>query len=568
MTEIMPLFSRRTLQRLVHENCSFLTDRQSQTHIDRLDDIAQLSFAYEWEVVLLNVLNKVGRVAHEKELGTRKPDVLFTSRSSPDVTFIADIVTVSDEGLEKEQPVKAFERELHQHLLKFGLRLNSFSVFFNRLEATRHGERPKVKVPKRNRLRLDYFNNDFKQFLSRVMRNPRVPDRYIVKTRDVDVWLEYNPTQRFSSMTLPAHDITYDLVRNPVYYALHNKAKKLREAQFSGTRGIILCDGGSAMFHFRKTSSYQLFFATDKVIKEFFRQNNSIAFVLLIVIEIQKSDDGRERRNVVKTELYENDFHAALNEELRIKLTTLERLFPTPVTDARSAISSVKKFGRKKEGWSFYTQLPMNGMNEIKISGRTLLGLLAGTINQQEYLKDYGFMPNQENTLPFRNPFLFNMEKGKLIKEITVEQSQLEDDDFICFKFGDPDPAVSPFALHSQTELGTISSDSPLAGIWLLDGKFPDGRTITLKLEIHQEGRKFYGALETDEGIAHINTIDVQHSSFKIGLPSYTLNEQQFDAEIVGDVNATNLSAKLILSSDNGTTLSFPFTSVRKEVKH
>jgi len=67
---------------------------------------------------------------------------------------------------------------------------------------------------------------------------------------------------------------------------------------------------------------------------------------------------------------------------------------------------------------------------------------------------------------------------------------------------------------------------------------------------------------------AHINTIDVQHSSFKIGLPSYTLNEQQFDAEIVGDVNATNLSAKLILSSDNGTTLSFPFTSVRKEVKH
>lgn len=453
----MPLFSRRTLQRLIHENCSFLTDRQSQTHIDRLDDVAQLSFAYEWEVVVLNVLNKVGRVVHEKELGTRKPDVHFTSRTSPKVTFIADIVTVSDEGLEKEQPVNAFERELHQHLVKFGLRLNSFNVFFNRLEAPRYGERPKVKLPKRNRLRLDYFNNDFKQFLRRVRRNPHLPDRYIVKTRDVDVWLEYNPNQRFSTTTLPAHDITYDLVRNPVYYALHNKAKKLREAQFSGTRGVILCDGGSAMFHFRRTGSYQMFFGTDKVIREFFRQNTSIAFVLLIVIETQKDDDGTNRRNVVKTELYENDSHAPLNEELRIKLSTLDRLFPPPVSDARSAVSSVKKFGRDKEGWSFYTQLRMNGMSEIKISARTLLGLLAGTINQQEFLRDYGFVPNQENTLPFPNPFLFNLRKGKLITEIALEESQSEDDDFVSFKFGEPDAAISSFVIHPQNRIKRIT---------------------------------------------------------------------------------------------------------------
>lgn len=81
---------------------------------------------------------------------------------------------------------------------------------------------------------------------------------------------------------------------------------------------------------------------------------------------------------------------------------------------------------------------------------------------------------------------------------------------------------------------------------------------------MHQEGGNFYGTLETEEGIAHLTTIDVQDNRFKVEIASYTLNEQHFDAEISGDVESTNLNAKLILSNKSGTSLSFPLIGVRQ----
>jgi hypothetical protein len=84
------MFSRRTLQRLLDENSQFL--RKSQTRrlvkeLNRVSDPSKLgrdiSLSWEWEVVLLNVLSKVGKVAYERGFdGHTKGDIYFEDRDA------------------------------------------------------------------------------------------------------------------------------------------------------------------------------------------------------------------------------------------------------------------------------------------------------------------------------------------------------------------------------------------------------------------------------------------------------------------------------------------------------
>jgi hypothetical protein len=74
----MTIFSRRTLQRLIYENENFLTRKQTRKHVDDLNRAGNDAIGAEWEVVGLNALSKVGKVAHERNWGgTRNPDVYF-----------------------------------------------------------------------------------------------------------------------------------------------------------------------------------------------------------------------------------------------------------------------------------------------------------------------------------------------------------------------------------------------------------------------------------------------------------------------------------------------------------
>jgi hypothetical protein len=559
----MTLFSRRTLKRLLDENASApLSIQPLQFHAERLNDLSNQSFSFEWEVVILNVLNKVGKVEHERLFEKRKPDIFFTSRQDSNNSFIADIVTVSDEGLEKQEPIRAFENELERIVEKAGLRIGRFTVRFNRMDNSPYRQKPKIKVPKRDRFQQDFFNRNFHTFLKKVREDSGSAHNYAVKTKDIDVELYYEPHQKYFTLTHPANDLVYDVVRNPIYNALRNKARKLKQTGFAGARGVIVCDGGSALFHFRKTDSYGIIIGIDKVINEFFRQNTSIAFALLVFIEIGK-DANEERHYHVKTELRENPFHSPLNEDLRNILATLDNLFPLPVIDGRSAASTVKKFGKQMEGWGFYTQLKMNGMSEIKISARTVLGLLAGTINQKEFLEDYGFVRTRERIGPFLNPFALNLTQGKLICEISLEKSEFEDDDYIHFKFGESDAAISPYLAVTKAEPGYEQATSPLLGKWTLQFQFPDGQRRDFTLTVSQEQAKLFGTLETAEGIAHLTGDTNPKSGFKLNLSKLRFENHSFDGVIEGTVEGGRIQASLKLQGDDGTSISFPVTGKR-----
>src|SRR5260221_6593775 len=140
----MAIFSRRILQRLIDENDKFLKKRQTRNHVAELN---RGNIAFEWEVVLLNGLSKVGQVAHEKNFkGTTKPDIYFETRENPHHNFAADITTVSDKGLEAQNPFDALQDELIKIVKAHDLNSSSFALQVGRGHGRSYKGGPKVKL--------------------------------------------------------------------------------------------------------------------------------------------------------------------------------------------------------------------------------------------------------------------------------------------------------------------------------------------------------------------------------------------------------------------------------------
>ena len=78
------------------------------------------------------------------------------------------------------------------------------------------------------------------------------------------------------------------------------------------------------------------------------------------------------------------------------------------------------------------------GGNKVKISARDLLALMAGRLDQERFVKGYA--------TGGANFFDLRLKRGELITSATVEHIPDEDDDWITFEFGEPDPAVAPFS--------------------------------------------------------------------------------------------------------------------------
>jgi hypothetical protein len=74
--------------------------------------------------------------------------------------------------------------------------------------------------------------------------------------------------------------------------------------------------------------------------------------------------------------------------------------------------------------------------NEIKLSSRTVLDLLAGKITYDEFPETY------------KDFFKMRAGEGRLFEAARIEKDTTEqDDDWLVFRFGEPDPAVTPYTV-------------------------------------------------------------------------------------------------------------------------
>jgi hypothetical protein len=178
----------------------------------------------------------------------------------------------------------------------------------------------------------------------------------------------------------------------------------------------------------RRWDSYSF----EDVIGYFLQTYPSISFVLTVTAYWGQS--GVE----IKTALYEGMSFKSIGDAALSDLSRVHEFLPVPLRDAKNAVYYLRDVPPHK-GDSFAGGLE-GGANYIKLSARTILGLLAGTITQERFSEIYPALP-----------FAGELEDGRLINGVEFKKGENEkDDDWLVFKFGNADPAVSPFTVPKK----------------------------------------------------------------------------------------------------------------------
>jgi hypothetical protein len=86
---------------------------------------------------------------------------------------------------------------------------------------------------------------------------------------------------------------------------------------------------------------------------------------------------------------------------------------------------------------------------QIKISSRALLELLAGEVPIETFFSDHGHFSVIDKDSK-HNLFKLKSREGCLFTQIRIEKCKTEDDDWVVFEFGDPDPATSLFHISQK----------------------------------------------------------------------------------------------------------------------
>lgn len=439
----MAIFSRRILQQMINENAAFLTENQIDMQISRLDGNGFDSIATEWEVVLLNVFSKIGQVEHEPDLGTSAElDLLFTHHADQS-QFVADITTISDENFEEATPLKAFAIELRQRIERAGLAFNGFSYFVEAHPPT--DAKIKLMLPKREHFSGEIFNNQFSTFLQEVKHNPGEACSHRISTDKTNIVINYDPEKKGLGGGSFVYILATSKTKNTLYYALRDKRRKqLTNIEFSGAKGIIVCDGGSHMFHAKPSGEYRPYYNAAEVINEFLRQNQTIDFVLAVsvIFTNKRIINAKRPFRKVKLELFTNKSFVSLSDKLKHITTEIEQFFPEPFNTPEGARETIRHRFRPLKARPLLKFLSVSD-SEIRLWANNLFALLEGAVTQDQFfelskLKDCYYKSTQVS-----NPFEHFYRLKKRIVEVRVEEEH--DFTYLVFKFDGPDPASSGF---------------------------------------------------------------------------------------------------------------------------
>jgi hypothetical protein len=300
----------------------------------------------------------------------------------------------------------------------------------------------KLNLPPKNQI-SKFIKEKLASFVTEIKQKPLKPSFINIDENSVKIKIKYNPKEkRLFFGDHPSYSTPYSLTRNPIYNRLKKKTEQLDQCSFKGKKGIILCDGGCNILNKDYGYSY-LNYNQAQIIEYFFNRNSSISFILTVSVAEGSGLSHFQRTRYTKVCFFANS--KAVNKISQIDKNCFESLknyLPKPINTAVNAIYQLKGDNRHI-GLSFHGGSTMKS-NEIKISSRSLVQLLAGTIEQKKFLEDHGFITSEQTSVP-TNFFLNQLTQGKMIEDIEVEKVGNEDDDWVVFKFGQPDPAISQY---------------------------------------------------------------------------------------------------------------------------
>jgi hypothetical protein len=449
----MTIFARRSVQSFLTALDGTLTPSQLTDLVHRLNLENLDSLATEWEVCILYSLMKLGKITYERAMpGKSRPDIYFESNDHQELECVVDVRLISDSDLEENNPIFELTQLLYAKARKFGI-LGTFSYTVGSSISGQQGShKVKLSIPHKKKLAA-FLDQRIVPQLRVIARNSDRPARIDIIEHPWELTLFYNPAQQFSYGSYRAFRNATSLTKNPLYNALQKKRKQLRDSEYQGCKGIIICDGGCEVIQ-KGLKSWETY-SRKQILQKFFKNTNSVSFVIFIWVEVQDRPSVERQLRVCGEIEVNPNATIPLPPGLLDLLRRLPEFWPNPVLSGETARLQVEGYGPRKLPRSWGRPVGGykmgSGPNRIsyRMSARELMEILSGRKTIQEFERDAGFaLPGAGGPI---NPFENALRRGFTINDVALQPLSDRDDDWIEFRIMGPDPALGPFRNPAQS---------------------------------------------------------------------------------------------------------------------
>jgi hypothetical protein len=360
-----------------------------------------------WEVVVLHALSKLGTLQHEVPLiSGRKPDVNFIEGN---LLITADIRVVSDESLHEKNPVQELSDLIEREKTRLGLAIGGLKlVVESNTKRLPQGSKVVLRIPEKKQLTA-FVRGKVRPELKRQVKGGIRTPSFTVDDGTTLIHVHINPDESpYSTTSYATYDQPLVRDRNPLYNALHDKAKKqLRNAP--GLVGVIVGDGDSRTLADPMSGSGAV---TGRAIaEEFLRQHTSIHFVLLLSVRERQHSwfQVNDRERWLSAEVVYSK-SSDPPPELESTFRRMMELLPKPVD---MPINAARRAREQGFGLGHHGGYEVRG-NRVKVSAREVLEVLAGRCTVSEINGKYDELSQGRSTgLPNSMPRLIELYLGQ-----------------------------------------------------------------------------------------------------------------------------------------------------------
>lgn len=400
---------------------------------------------------MLDAFSAIGELRHEAPLqNSKRPDIALTLPIGPAgaaAEIVGDIRTVSDRGLDEQNPVDVLGRELARLVRRAGLNGNRFGWH---VEGSRQGSyrdgRMRLHLPAAPRL-IEIMKFEVAPWLATIAHAPDEPTALEHRSTEAEFKLTYDPRQRYATGSHLSYDVAASRSKNPLFRTLKGKIAQLQAAPEKSVRLIVACDGGCALLARRDVHQSIGNFSAREVTADFLRQNTTIDAVLLV--RLDQHDNRYSGRPTFQLQLQLETARQPRSPEVASGLSALAAAlpriaarFPPPLQSADNAARACLHAGAGHDHLGGYTLTE----HTISISSRAVLRLLAGAISVEDFREAHGWGVEGGRG----DVFTRALQAGETITHAEIQKGP-EDDDWLTLRL-DWDPASGPFKLSSKAE--------------------------------------------------------------------------------------------------------------------
>lgn len=413
-----------------------LGDGWSRDIRGRLDKDGAVANAANWELALAYGFSRVGTV--EPVTGRdRNPEFVFSPERSS-LKLVIEVTAVSDDGLEKRNPVRHFTGELTRLAIRY--RLHQYGGWRYEIGSATSG--PLLAVPSRSEMQGFFKSARWLEFLGEVRRDPTRTRVFRFSKNGGETTIAFVPGPGHSTGYYPNYRGLESLDDNHIVDRLKDKNNQIKRSGLSYPAVVFLCDNDcdallrsphidrpSARKSVERFLNGQQGFRTGPWVVRRERPPRTSRISGVFLLGVRQHDSWGERRTLrqISCDYVPNRQLKALDEELLKAVAAAIENLPAPQdlpANARRRFPFPRHFGGGT--------ISVGGRRTtMRMSLKSVQGLLLGTISFDEFAAEHAM---------HLRAMRYAVEHGRQISRMAVVTCPDDDDDWVEIELCEEDP--------------------------------------------------------------------------------------------------------------------------------